>query len=158
MSSVKTFKRLRILVADDHDLIRRGVKSILQEQEGWDICAEANAGMKAVAKAKEFQSDIAILDFNMPDLGGIEAAKRIRTISPNTEILILSMHHSDQLIREIVDAGIRGYVLKSDSERDLVAAVENLASHKAFFTSQATEIILGTFAFGNVNKNTYRKN
>ncbi len=133
---------LRILIADDHDLVRRGIKAILLEHKGWDICAEANTGTKAVAKAKKFQPDIAILDFGMPGLNGIEAAKRIRTVSPNTEILILSMHHSDQLIRELVDTGIRGYILKSDSSRDLVIAVESLASHKMFFTSQVTEMIL----------------
>ena len=133
---------LRILIADDHDLVRRGIKAILVEHEGWEVCAEANTGTKAVAKVKECQPDIAILDFGMPGLNGIEAAERIRTVSPNTEILILSMHHSDQLIREIVDMGIRGYILKSDSDRNLVVAVKSLASHKMFFTSQVTEMIL----------------
>jgi DNA-binding NarL/FixJ family response regulator len=84
----------------------------------------------------------------MPDLNGLEAARRIRTASSNTEILILSMHHSDQLIREIVDAGVRGYIVKSDSERDLINAVENLANHKPFFTPQVTEVILGRFNSG----------
>jgi DNA-binding NarL/FixJ family response regulator len=134
--------RLRILIADDHDLIRRGIKTILLEHVGWEVCAEANTGTKAVAKAKKLQPDIAILDIRMPGLNGIEAAKQIQKVSPNTEILILSVHHSDQLIRELVDTGIRGYIVKSDSERDLVAAVESLASHKPYFTSQATEMIL----------------
>ena len=139
---------LRILVADDHNLLRRGVKSLLEEHLDWKICAEAMTGREAVAKARELKPDIAILDFSMPDLNGLEAAKRIRQASPATEILILTMHYSDQLIREIVEAGIAGYLLKSDSDRDLVIAVETLARHKPFYDSHATEVILEKFNLG----------
>src|SRR5690349_12655757 len=110
---------LRILVADDHNLLRRGVKSLLEEHLDWKICGEATTGSEAVAKARELKPDIAILDFSMPDLNGLEAAKRIRLGSPATEVLILSVHYSDQLVREIVEAGVAGFVLKSDSDRDL---------------------------------------
>lgn len=139
---------LRILIADDHDLVRRGVKALLQAHEGWQICGEANTGREAVAKAEELKPDIAILDISMPDLNGLEAARRIRKINPATEVLILSMHYSDQLIREIVDAGIRGYIVKSDSDRDLIIAVETLAKHQPFFTPRATEVILSNFNAG----------
>jgi DNA-binding NarL/FixJ family response regulator len=105
------------------------------------ICGEASTGREAVIKAQELMPDIIILDISMPDLNGVDAARRIRTISKNTEILILSMHYSDQLIREIVDAGALGYVLKSGSDHDLVVAVESLVRHKPFFTSQASEVI-----------------
>jgi DNA-binding NarL/FixJ family response regulator len=84
----------------------------------------------------------------MPEMNGLEAAKAIRIASPNTEILIVSMHQTDQLIREIVDSGVRGYILKSDSERDLILAVENLANHKHFFAPEVTELILGRFSSG----------
>jgi CheY-like chemotaxis protein len=114
---------LRILIADDHDLLRRGVKALLQSHPGWEICGEARTGREAVAKAEELKPDIVILDFSMPDLDGLEAARRIRKASANTEVLILSVHHSDQLIREILEAGVRGYVVKSDSDRDLIIAV-----------------------------------
>jgi DNA-binding NarL/FixJ family response regulator len=141
-------KNLRILVADDHDLMRRGVKTLLQAHAGWEICGEAHTGRDAVAMAETLNPDIVVMDISMPDLNGIEAARRIRKASPNVEVLILSLHYSDQLIREIVESGVRGYVLKSDSDRDLVVAVEALSNHKPFFTPQATEVILSKFNAG----------
>lgn len=141
-------KMLRILIADDHDLLRRGVKSLLQSHAGWEVCAEARTGREAVAKAEELLPDIAVLDISMPDLNGVDAAKRIRKASPSTEILILSMHYSDQLIRDILEAGVRGYIVKSDSDRDLIIAVETLAKHKPFFTPRATEVMLTNFNAG----------
>jgi DNA-binding NarL/FixJ family response regulator len=138
-------KPLRILVADDHDLMRRGIKMLLQSHSGWEVCGEAKTGHEAVTKTEELKPDILILDISMPDLNGVEAARRIRKASPSTEILILSMHYSDQLVREIVEAGVRGFIVKSDSERDLNIAVETLANHKPFFTPQVTEVILGNF-------------
>jgi DNA-binding NarL/FixJ family response regulator len=138
-------KTLRILVADDHDLMRRGLKSLLESHPGWSVSAEAHTGREAVTKAEELKPDIVILDITMPELNGVEAARRILKASPNTEILVLSMHYSDQLIREILDAGVRGYIMKSDSDHDLVIAVEALADHKPFFTPRATELILNNF-------------
>jgi DNA-binding NarL/FixJ family response regulator len=134
-------KPLQILIADDHQLIRDGVRALLESHADWEICGEAKTGREAVAKTIELRPDVIILDISMPDLNGMDAARRIRTASTNTEVLILSMHYSDQLIREIVDTGARGYVLKSDSERDLVIAVETLARHQPYFTSQAWEMI-----------------
>ncbi len=138
-------KPLRILVADDHDLMRRGIKTLLQTHAGWEICGEAQTGREAVLRTEELKPDIVVLDISMPDLNGIEAARRIRKASPETEVLILSLHFSDQLIREIVEAGVRGYIIKSDSDRDLIVAVETLAKHKPFFTPRATEVILSNF-------------
>src|SRR6201988_2219317 len=138
-------KNLRILIADDHDLMRRGVKTLLQSHAGWEICGEAHTGREAVAQAEELKPDIVILDISMPELNGVEAARRIRKASPGTEILVLSVHYSDQLIRDILDAGVRGYIVKSDSDRDLVIAIEALANHKPFFTPRATELILSNF-------------
>jgi DNA-binding NarL/FixJ family response regulator len=142
-------KPLRILIADDHELFRHGVRALLQLHPGWEICGEASTGREAVAKAQELMPDIVILDISMPDLNGADAARRIRIASKNTEILILSMHHSDQLIREIVDAGALGYVLKSDSDHDLVIAIEALARHKPFFTSRVSEVIENGLNTGN---------
>ena len=139
---------LRILIADDHDLLRRGVRTLLELHAGWEICGEARTGREAVQMAEDLKPDIIILDISMPDLNGVEAAKRIRKASAAVEILILSMHYSEQLIREIVDAGVRGYIVKSDSDRDLVIAIEALARHKPFFTPHATEVILGNFSSG----------
>src|SRR5579864_5327082 len=135
-------KSLRILIADDHDLMRRGLRTLLESHPGWTVCAESNTGRDAVAKAEELRPDIVILDITMPELNGIEAARRILKASPGTEILVLSVHYTDQLIREILAAGIRGYIVKSDSDRDLVIAVESLANHQPFFTLRATELML----------------
>ena len=141
-------KRLRILIADDHDLMRRGVKMLLESQVGWEVCGEAKTGHEAVNKVEQLRPDILVLDISMPDLNGLEAARRIRKASPSTEILILSIHYSDQLIREIVDAGVRGYIVKSDSDRDLIIAMEALARHKPFFGPHAAEVILSNFSAG----------
>ncbi len=141
-------KMLRILVADDHDLMRRGIKSLLQSHAGWEVCGEAHTGREAVTKAEELKPDVVILDISMPDLNGVDAAKRIRKVSPDTEVLILSVHYSDQLIRDILEAGVRGYIVKSDSDRDLIIAVETLANHKPFFTPRATEVMLTNFNEG----------
>src|SRR6202046_997205 len=141
----ESVKTLRILIADDHDLMRRGVKALLQSHAGWEVCGEAHTGREAVAKAEELKPDIVILDISMPDLNGVDAAKRIRKGSPDTEVLILSVHYSDQLIRDILEAGVRGYIVKSDSDRDLIIAIETLSNHKPFFTPRATEVILSNF-------------
>ena len=138
-------KNLRILIADDHDLMRRGVKALIESHPGWEICDEAHTGREAVAKAEQTKPDVVILDITMPELNGLEAAKSIQRVSPGTEILILSVHYSDQLIREILAAGVRGYLMKSDSDRDLVHAVEQLANHMPFFTSKAAEMMLARF-------------
>lgn len=136
---------LRILMADDHDLMRRGLRALLESHPGWQVCGEAQTGREAVAKAGELKPDIVILDITMPELNGVEAARRILKDSPNIEVLVLSVHYSDQLIRDILDAGVRGYIVKSDSDRDLLVAVEALANHKPFFTPRATELILSNF-------------
>jgi DNA-binding NarL/FixJ family response regulator len=132
---------LRILVADDHDLIRRGIKTVVESRKGWEVCGEAITGTQAVTKAQELKPDVAILDISMPELNGIEAAKRIKKASESTEILMLSMHYSDQIVRDIMDTGIRGYLIKSDTGRDLSKALENLATHKPFYSSRVSDVI-----------------
>jgi DNA-binding NarL/FixJ family response regulator len=138
-------KNIRILIADDHDLMRRGLKSLVESHLNWQVCDEAHTGREAVAKAEQTKPDVVILDICMPELNGLEAARSIRKASPNTEILILSVHYSDRLIREIVEAGVRGYIMKSDSDRDLIDALEKLANHKPFFTYKAAEMMLARF-------------
>jgi len=125
--------------------MRRGLKVLLDAREGWSVCAEASTGREAVTMAETLRPDIAILDISMPELNGVEAARRILKLSPNTEVLILSAHYSDQLIREILEVGVRGYIVKSDSDRDLVIAIEALSNHKPFFTPRATELILSNY-------------
>src|ERR1700730_15703443 len=109
-------RNLRILIADDHDLMRRGLKALMEWGPGWKVCDEAHTGQEAVTKAAELKPDVAIIDISMPELNGLEAARRIREASPNTEILILSVHYSDKLISDILRAGVQGYIVKSESD------------------------------------------
>lgn len=136
---------LRIFIADDHDLMRRGLRALLEGQRNWLICGEATKGREAVAKVAALRPDIVILDICMPELNGIEATRQIRKVSPRTEVLVLSVHQSNQLIREVLEAGARGFVLKSDSATDLVSAIESLADHRPFFTACAAEMLLGGY-------------
>ena len=137
---------LKILVVDDHDIIRRGLKDLLTAKPGWEVCAEAKTGKEAVALAEQLKPQIVVMDISMPDLNGLEAARRIHKALPKVGILILTMHFSDQLVREVVEAGARGYILKSDADRDLVAAVDCIANRRTFFTSRASEMLLGEFS------------
>jgi DNA-binding NarL/FixJ family response regulator len=136
---------LRILVADDHDIIRRGLKALLSSRPGWMVCAEAGTGREAVTLAEQHKPDVVVMDISMPDLNGLEAARKIRKHLPKTEVVILSLHYSDQLVREIVDAGARAYIMKSDADRDLLIAIEALANHRSFFTSRAAEMLIDGF-------------
>lgn len=137
---------LKILVVDDHDIIRRGLKDLLSSKPGWEVCAEAKTGREAVALAEQLKPDIVVMDISMPDLNGLEAARRINKALPKTGILILTMHFSDQLVRDVVEAGARGYILKSDADRDLVTAVDSIANRRTFFTPRASEMLLGDFS------------
>jgi DNA-binding NarL/FixJ family response regulator len=136
---------VKILVADDHDIIRRGLRQLLTAHPGWEVCAEAKTGREAVTLAQRHKPEVAVLDLSMPELNGLDAARRIRKTLPATEVLILTLHFSDQLVRDIVEAGARAYIMKSDADKDLVSAVEALAEHRSFFTARAAEIVLDGF-------------
>jgi DNA-binding NarL/FixJ family response regulator len=136
---------LRLLLADDHDVVRRGLRDMLEEHEGWQVCGEASTGREAVDLAIRCRPDIALLDLSMPELNGLEATRQIRKEAPGTEVLIFSMHETEQMVREVLFAGARGYVLKSDAAQHLISAVEALAQHKPFFTSRISETVLAGF-------------
>src|ERR1700675_2390286 len=140
---------LRILVADDHDIIRRGLKQLLTSRPGWEVCGEAKTGREAVVLAEQFKPEIVVLDISMPELNGLEATRRIHKLFPKMEILILTLHFSDQLLRDIVEAGARAYIMKSDADRDLISAIEALANHRTFFTARAAEMLLNRFSMQN---------
>jgi len=143
---IPTTRTLRILVADDHDILRRGLKQLLSAHPGWQVCAEARTGREAVSLSEQHKPDIVVIDVSMPDLNGLEAARRIRKALPKTGIIILTLHFSDQLVKDIVEAGARAYVMKADADRDLVNAVEALANHRTFFTARAAEMLLNDFS------------
>jgi DNA-binding NarL/FixJ family response regulator len=130
---------IRILVADDHVVVRQGLKTILNGQEGWNVCAEATCGEEALALANQLRPDVAVMDLNMPGMTGLDALRAIRASLPTIGIVILTLHFSNQLVREIVKLGARGYVLKSDADRDLVSAISAVAAGKTYFTAQATK-------------------
>ena len=136
---------VRILLADDHDIVRRGLREQLSQREGWEICGEAANGREAVRMASKLEPDVAVIDLSMPELNGLEATRQIRRDLPNTEVLIFTMHETEQLIREVLSAGARGYVLKSDAGLHLTSAVEALANGKPFFTSKVSEALLDAF-------------
>ena len=125
----------RILVADDHEVVRRGLCALLQAQPDWEICGEANDGREALEKAQKLKPDVVILDIGMPSLNGLEATRQILKSNPQTKVLILTLHDSDQVVREVLNAGARGFLLKSDAARDLVAAVEALRRDKTYLKS-----------------------
>jgi DNA-binding NarL/FixJ family response regulator len=131
---------MRILLADDHEVVRRGMRVLLEARPGWQICDEAVDGRDAVEKAAYHKPDVVILDIGMPVLNGLEAARQIRKDQPAVEVLILTMHESEQVVREVVESGARGYVLKTDAGRALVKAVEALSQHKTFFTSRVADL------------------
>jgi len=137
---------VRILVVDDHDIIRRGLKQLLTSRQDWEVCGEAKTGWEAVALAKQLQPDIVVMDVSMPELDGLEAARKINKLFPKMGILILTLHFSDQLVRDIVAAGARAYILKSDAARDLVVGVEALANQQTFFTPRAADVLLNAFS------------
>jgi len=136
---------LRLLVADDHEIFRAGVRSLLEVQPGWQVVAEAADGREAVAKAAEVRPDVALLDIGMPVLNGVEAARQIVENGPRTKILMLTVHDSDAMINNVLSVGARGYLLKTDAARDLVNAVKAVQGDNTFFTAKVAEIVLTSF-------------
>jgi DNA-binding NarL/FixJ family response regulator len=136
---------VRILIADDHEVARRGIRALLENHPGWEVCGEAKDGRETVELASSLNPDIVLLDIAMPNLNGLEAARQILAASPEVAILILTMHDSDQVVREVLRAGARGFLLKSDAGRDLVAAVEALQLQRTFFTTRVSQMVLDGF-------------
>lgn len=133
---------LRIFIADDHEVAREGIRSLVENHAGWEVCGEGRDGREAVTGASQLKPDVFLLDIGMPNLNGLDAARQILTVLPEARILILTVHDSDQVVREVLAAGARGFLLKSDTGRDLVAAVEALQNGRTFFTSRVSQMML----------------
>jgi DNA-binding NarL/FixJ family response regulator len=137
--------KVRILVADDHEIVRRGLVSLIKTQPNWEVVAEANNGRQAVELAQQMRPSIVILDIGMPILNGLEATRQILRENPQTRVLILTITDTDQAVRAVLDAGARGFLLKSDAARDLVSAIDALQYNKTFFTARVAEMVLSGY-------------
>ena len=135
----------RILLVDDHEVVRKGVRSIFEMRPDWDICGEATDGREAVEEAKRLKPDLVVMDIGMPGLNGLGATRHILRDLPSTQVLILTMHESEQIVWEVLDAGARGFVLKSDAGRELIGAVEAILDHKLSLSSKVSEILLRSY-------------
>jgi len=138
-------KPTRILVADDHELLRRGLANLLDEVPGWSVVAQADNGRQAVELSQTLQPDVVILDLTMPELNGLDATRQIIASRLGARVLVLTAHESEQLVREVLTAGAQGYVLKSDAGSVLISAVEALVDGRPFFTSRVARIVLDGF-------------
>jgi len=136
---------LRILIADDHEVARKGIRSLLENHPGWEICGEASDGREAVASVTKLKPDVLLLDIGMPNLNGLDATRQILAIMPEARILILRVHDSEQVVREVLAAGARGFLLKSDTGRDLVTAVEALQQGRTFLTSKVAQMMVDVY-------------
>jgi len=123
---------IRILIADDHPVVRRGLRALLANHPQWEIVAEAEDGIDAVEKVVRLRPDVVLLDISMPRMDGLEACRRIRKLAPACEVLIVTQHDTQQMSSEALKAGARGYVVKSNTVRDLLPAVEAVSQHKSF--------------------------
>jgi len=122
----------RILLADDHDVVRRGLRTLLESKPGFEVCGEARTGREAVAKTQELKPDVIVMDISMPELNGLDATLQIRKAMPQAKVVIITQHDSEELVRQVANIGARGYVLKTDSEKDLVNAVTAVCQHQSF--------------------------
>jgi DNA-binding NarL/FixJ family response regulator len=138
-------KTIHILIADDHAVVREGLRALFGDQAGWKVVGEAVTGREAVELARRLRPDIAVIDFTMPELNGLEATRQIRKALPGTEVLMLTMHDSERLAQQALAAGARGFLLKSDGNPQLIAAVKSLAAHRPYFTPKVSSLVLEGF-------------
>jgi DNA-binding NarL/FixJ family response regulator len=139
---------VKLLIADDHAIVRRGLQALLEAQVGWQVCAVADNGQTAVDLATEHRPDVAILDYSLPVLNGLEATRHIRLASPGSAVLIYTMHNNEDVIRDVLQAGARGYLLKTEDDAEVVRAVQALLRKQPYFSPQVAETLLDTFLSG----------
>jgi DNA-binding NarL/FixJ family response regulator len=139
---------VRILVADDHEIVREGVRALIQAHAGWTICGDAATGREAVTMATQLKPDIVIMDIGMPDLNGLEATRQIRKTLPDVEVLIFTANETEDIVRQVFQAGARGYLLKTEANKHLIPAVEMLCKHRTYFSSKVSEMIFSGFVQG----------
>ena len=136
---------VRVLIGDDHEVIRRGLRQMIERRSGWSVCGEAASGAEVQRLAAELKPDVVILDVSMPGGDSVEVTRKLRAALPATEILIFTMHEGEEMIRALIGAGARGYLLKSDSTSQVYAAIESLVEHKPYFTAKVSEALREAF-------------
>ena len=134
-------KPCRILIADDHDLVRLGAKTLIEKHEGWIVCGEAANGREAVSLAERLRPDIVLMDIEMPELNGLDATRQIKRLLPDTEVLIFTGNESEEMVHNLFEAGARSYIFKTESKTNLIPAIESLLQHKPFLASKIAEIV-----------------
>ena len=139
---------IRVLLADDHEVVRNGLRLMINNFDGWEICGEASTGREAVALAEKLKPHIVVLDVNMPEMNGIEATRQIKRRLPEIEIMLVTGVRDDAVVKAAFEAGARSYLSKTDSSEHFVAAFEALRNHKAYFTPEVAEIVFQRFCTG----------
>jgi DNA-binding NarL/FixJ family response regulator len=137
--------KVRILLADDHEIVREGVRALLARQPGWEICGEASTGREAVTMAGELKPDIVVVDVGMPDLNGLEATRQIKRLVPDTEVLIFTANEAEDIVRNVFKAGARAYLLKSEANQHLIPAIEMLCKHRTYFSSKVSDMVFSGY-------------
>ena len=143
-------KKTRILIADDHEVVRRGIRFLLGTEEGWEICGEASTGREAVELAEKLRPDVVIIDLSMPELGGIEATRQIKHSLPDTQVLVFTGTESESLVNQLFAAGARGCVLKTEATERLIPAVKALSENKPYLGSKISEMVFNSYLKGGV--------
>ena len=150
-------KAIRVLVADDHEVVREGVRALIARQPDMEVCGLASTGRESVELAGKAKPDVVVLDLTMPELDGLEVIRHIRKALPNTEVVVFSAHPPEDLIEEVFDAGAKSYIEKTSASKDLVSAIRSLAEHKPFFTSETSELLFAKFLIPGAKQRPDRK-
>jgi two-component system, NarL family, response regulator NreC len=141
-------KKLRILIADDHEVVREGVRAMIEQEPDWEVCGVATNGREAVAFAMKLKPDVVIVDMTMPELDGVQVVRQIKRALPQTEMLVFSAHESESIIAEVFAAGAKSYVRKADAGQHLISALRSLQEHKPFFTDEVSKVLFARFLKG----------
>lgn len=142
----------RIVIADDHEVVRSGLRAIVETRSDWSVSGEATNGEQAIASALETGADVVIVDYSMPLMNGLEVSRRLKSLRPRTEVLILTMHENEELLTEAILAGVRGFLFKSDARTQLISAIEALLDGRPYFTSVLLEKLIHDYRSNKQNR------